>query len=265
MAQTGEQGDGQPGRRADWTAPAPTPADVAVLAAMDMEVADLLPLLKSPRKFSSARLVVREGEIDGKVVVVAATGMGVDRARACTDLVLAGHRPRWVISAGFAGALDPALKRNDLVLATEVADLEGRSRPIDVPENIAALVPSVHRARLLTVDRVILASAEKQALHITHSAAAVDMETAGIADLCEERGVRFLSVRVVSDDARSELPPEVAKLATSTGGYRLGAAVRAIWNRPSSLKDFWRLHEHSLEAGDRLARYLALCIRNLPA
>ena len=44
-------------------------------------------------------------------------------AAAGAELLIAGHRPRWIISAGFAGGLDPALARNDLVLPHEVIDL----------------------------------------------------------------------------------------------------------------------------------------------
>jgi adenosylhomocysteine nucleosidase len=47
---------------------------------------------------------------------------------------------------------------------------------------------------------------------------------------------------------------------TRSGSYRVGAAVRAIWKRPSSLKDFWALHEHAQEAADRLAAATAAAI-----
>ena len=91
------------------------------------------------------------------------------------------------------------------------------------------------------------------------------MESSAVAALCAERLVRFLAIRVVSDDARKDLPREVASLITQSGSYRIGAAFRAIWNRPSSIKDFWTLHEHALEAADRLARFVVRCLGELPA
>jgi adenosylhomocysteine nucleosidase len=39
--------------------------------------------------------------------------------------------------------------------------------------------------------------------------------------------------------------------------------LRAIWHRPSSLKDFWTLHEHAQEAADRLAAFTAGAIERL--
>ena len=56
---------------------------------------------------------------------------------------------------------------------------------------------------------------------------------------------------------------EVASLMTHSGSYRVGAALRAIWNRPSSVKDFWALHEHAQEAADRLAEFTAGAIARL--
>ena len=92
----------------------------------------------------------------------------------------------------------------------------------------------------------------------------VDMESSAVAAVCAERLVRFLAVRVISDDAQSDLPPEIATLLTRSGSYRVGAALRAIWDRPASLKDFWTLHARAIEAADRLAKFLALCLDHLP-
>jgi adenosylhomocysteine nucleosidase len=116
----------------------------------------------------------------------------------------------------------------------------------------------------LTVDHVIRTADEKAKLRFQYGADLVDMETSSVAALCSERSVRFLSIRVISDEAGIDLPPEIASLMTGSGSYRVGAAMRAIWRRPSSVKDFWRLHEHAQEAADRLAKFAAGAIERLP-
>jgi adenosylhomocysteine nucleosidase len=245
-------------------APPPVPADVGVVAALSIEVGDLVDRLQKVRKHQSLKVPVIEGEYAGKIVAVAIGGPGRPAARRAADVLIAGHRPRWIISAGFAGGLNPALARNDLVLPDELIDLEGRRFPVLRPEGLGAGFRHT-RGRLLTVDRLILDSDEKEALWHSHQADLVDMESSAVAELCAAKFVRFLAVRVISDDAQTKLPREVATLLSQTGSYRVGAAMRALWNRPSSLKDFWTLHEHAIEAADRLAKVVVRCLDELPA
>jgi adenosylhomocysteine nucleosidase len=263
MSQGGRDEGGSGRRLASVVAPAPVPADVGIVAALPMEVGYLIDRLRRVRKYHTASMPVTEGELDCKIVAIATGGMGRAAARRAAGVLLDGHRPSWVISAGYAGALNPALQRNDLALPEEVIDPEGHRFPVSRPGSLGSEVRWV-AGRLLTVDRPILDAAEKQELHETSGADLVDMESSGVAALCAERLVRFLAVRVVSDDARTSLPSEVASLMTKSGSYRIGAALRAVWNRPSRIKDFWALHEQALEAADRLAKFIALCLGQLP-
>ena len=234
-------------------APAPVSADIGIVAALGIEVAPLLAKLTRVRKYSGAKFSVVEGELAGKVVAVVLAGAGRARAQRGAEVLLAGHRPRWLISAGFAGALNPRFHRNDLVLASEVVNLEGSRFAIDlaVPDS-----PGLHSGRLLTVDEIVRTAAEKADLRQTHAADLVDMETSSVAALCAERGVRFLSVRVISDEATTDLPPEVLAILGRSGGLRLGAALGAVWKRPSSVKDLLALRTTALEAAETLATFL---------
>ena len=99
---------------------------------------------------------------------------------------------------------------------------------------------------MLTVDEIVRTAVEKAQLAAASMAPIlVDMETSSVAALCTERGVRFLSVRVISDEAGADLPPEVLAILGRSGGLRLGAALGAVWKRPSSVKDSARACEGS--------------------
>lgn len=250
--------------RAAVPALAPGPADVGIVAALEIEVGYLLDRLRRVREYSGPGHRVLEGECEGKLVAVTLTGPGQAPARRGAQLLLDGHRPRWLVSAGFAGALDPELKRGALFLASEVCDPSGATWPVDL-SNVPAFLNNCSRSgRLLTVDHIIRTAAEKAELRIRHNADAVDMETAAIARICQERSVRFLSLRAISDEAGADLPPEILSILGSTGGYRLGAAFGAIWRRPSSLKDLWALRNSAHEAADRLATALVHVLPQLP-
>ncbi len=231
---------------------------------MPMEVGYLVDLLRRVRKYYTASLTITEGEFDGKIVVVVAGGVGREAARRAAGILLDGHRPSWIISAGFAGALNPEVARGDVALPAEIVDADGRRFPVVRPEPLGQGIRHL-TGRLLTVDGVILTPAEKAELRQEFAADFVDMESSAVAAICAERLIRFLSVRVISDDAHSELPREVAKLIKQSGGRRVGAALRAIWNRPTSLKDLLRLQGQALEAADRLAQFLTHCLGQLPA
>jgi adenosylhomocysteine nucleosidase len=258
---TGESRTGKNDARGK--APAPVPADVGIVAAMPMEVADLLSGLKKVWKYQSVSVPVIEGEYAGKIIAVAVGGMGRAASRRAADVLIAGHRPRWLISAGFAGALNPSYSRNDLVVAREVIDREGSSFLVDPPASMGASVQHA-KGRLLTVDQVVLRAAEKDDLHRSHQADLVDMESSAVAAVCQEKLVRFLSIRVISDDAHGDLPRELTAIMNPSGVYRVGATLRSLWQRPSSVKDFWKLYEHSIEAADRLAKFVKRCIDDLP-
>jgi adenosylhomocysteine nucleosidase len=246
-----------------WVLPPPAAADVGIVAALPIEVGDLIDGLKKVRKYKSVTVPVIEGEHDGKIVAVAVSGPGRPAARRAAELLLTGHHPRWVISAGFAAALNPAFARNDLVLSHEVIDRDGGHFSIDQPPELTRSIGHRH-ARLLTVSEVVASAEAKAELRREYEADLVDMETSAVAAICRERLVRFLSIRVISDDARAELPREVATLLPHTGVYQVGAALRALWRRPSSLTDFWRLYEHAIEAADRLAKCLRHGLDDLP-
>jgi len=236
---------------------------VGIVAALSIEVGDFLDRLTRIRKYHSASISVIEGEHAGRIVVVAVGGVGRAAAQRATELLLAGHQPRWLLSAGFAGALDPTRARNDLVLAHEIVDPQGHKFPVSVPDalgNRSGHVPG----RLLTVDRIVLQPEEKQVLRAQFEADLVDMESSAVVELCNQKLVQFLSVRVISDDATTALPREVATILAHTGSYRAGAALRALWRRPASLKDFWMMHERALEASERLAKLLVQCLDDLP-
>jgi adenosylhomocysteine nucleosidase len=258
---TGESRSGNPDGRG--VAPAPAPADVGIVAALPIEVSDLVDGLKKVWKYKSVAVPVIEGEYAGKIVAVAIAGMGRAAARRAADVLIAGHRPRWVISAGFAGALNPAYARSDLVLAREVIDRDGGCYPVDVPTGLVASVKYA-TGRLLTVDQLVLRAAQKGELHQAYQADLVDMESSAVAAICREQHVRFLSIRVISDDAHRDLPVEVSGIINASGSYRVGAALRSVWRRPSSIKDFWSLYEQSLEAADRLSKFIKRCLDELP-
>ena len=147
------------------------------------------------------RLPMVRGRLGDQELLVAHTGIGTVSAAVTVEALLRHERPRQVISAGFAGGLDPALALGALVVATNYSS----------PELVAmcAAHAEAHRVRfgVLTTQPVAVASvAEKARLARETGAIAADMETAAIAEACRQASVPFLSVRSISDTADHGLP-----------------------------------------------------------
>ncbi len=194
------------------------------------------------------------------------TGHGQAAARRGAEALIAGHRPRWVISAGFAGGLVSQVARGDIVMANAVLGENGQRLAIDLhlPSDHPP-AKGLHAGALITVDRIVRTAAEKQSLGEKHGALAVDMESLAVAQVCQQEKQRFLAIRAITDALDDELPRDVERLINkNTFAKRLGSAAGSLVRRPSAAKDLWKLRESAITAAVRLAKFLESVVIQLP-
>jgi len=140
------------------------------------------------------------------------------------------------------------MKVGQIVVSNRISTTDGEELTVDIGMTPDA-AHGLHVGRTLTVDHIVREVTEKQALAERTSAIAVDMETHAVASVCHERKTRFVAVRAVSDDLSEDLPVEILSVLGDTGAVRFGAVIGALWNRPGSYKDLWRLRGNSIVAG----------------
>ena len=244
------------------------PCDVGLVFALSIEAGGLEDLFSASTRTQGAGFVACHGGLLGRHLISIRSGAGRQAARKATEALISGHEPKWVVSAGFAGGLHPKLNRHDILMADGLVDLDGNRLSVDLNVDPAALAQArgVHLGTLLTADRIIRLPGEKRTLGDTHHAMAVDMETFAVAQACRRHKVRFMAVRVITDGVDDELPPDVEHLIKQqTSVRKVGAVVGTIINRPGSVKDIYNLKENALVASDRLAKFLASMMKQLPA
>jgi len=196
------------------------------------------------------------GTFAGNRVAWVVSGMGFGPASRAATMLIDGHRPGLLVSAGFAGGLDPALPRGTLVLPAR--GLRIASPPIHFLPIAGTIRGAVPCDAIVTVDAVVATRTGKRALRETTGAAIVDMETHGVASAAATAGIPCLSVRVISDAADDELPADVARLVIPQSPLRrAGAALAAIGRQPATAATLWRLWENSVVDGRTLATALA--------
>lgn len=174
------------------------------------------------------------------------SGMGPSAAMgAAHALVSAGCNG--IVSWGVAGGLSPGLAIGDLVIPEHVQRGD-RVYPADarLRERLAErfTIP-VHGGTLITTDEVIRTPEKKSALHLTHGAVAVDMESAAIAEAAAAHGIAFVAVRAISDAAGDALPAGLAgAVDVNTGGLRAMGVARLLVTKPHQVLHLVRAGRH---------------------
>jgi adenosylhomocysteine nucleosidase len=197
----------------------------------------------------------------GRAVLVLEGGIGPSLAEASLSWLLSQpliqgvpYRPRFLIAAGFSGALRDGLAVGDVILASEIVDVAGHCWAATWPEEPQEN-SFTRRARMLCSSHLIGDPAEKRRLGEEHGAWAVDMETATSARICASHGIPFGCVRAISDDVDTSLSPRLVSLL-SVGRASPLRIVAALASSPSLGAELWRLAKQTRQAGERLARAL---------
>lgn len=187
---------------------------IAIIVAMDKELALLLPLLSDRSTVSVNGLEYHRGRIGAHDVVVGRCGIGKVNAAIGTLTLIDTFHPQLVINTGVAGGARGGAGVLDVVVADRVAyhDVwcgEGTKpgQAAGCPEAFDCALDDeifagldVRRGLIASGDRFISTPEEIDAIKaVWPEAMAVDMESAAIAHVCYVKCVPFAIVRVVSD------------------------------------------------------------------
>jgi hypothetical protein len=92
------------------------------------------------------------------------------------------------------------------------------------------------------------------------------METLAVARLAEAAGLPCHGLRVISDAADDELPPDVARLVEPQSALRrAGTLLGMVGRRPRAAVDLWQLWERAVVDGKTLAGGLVDLLAELAA
>jgi len=199
---------------------------IAITFALPEESKDFVARLGNVRIMRRGSLPVISGEYAGKQITICHTGVGEESCRTQITVFLQNTRPDCLISSGFAGGLDPALRAGDVIVATNFSDGVLLSKTAEV---------HAVKGMLTTQLQVAETVADKAALAAETKASSVDMETGIISEFCARRGIPMLSIRGISDGAGDDLPVSFS-----------------IWFDPSTQKPrvaalLWELALHPLK------------------
>ena len=215
--------------------------EVAIVAALEREISPLVRnWTASDREYSGRSF--RFFEFEQRVAVCG--GIGPQAARRATEAVISLYKPSFVLSVGFAGALDGSLQVGRVFEPCLVIDASDGSRT----------ATGVGSGVLVSFGSVA-GPEQKARLANSYQAQAVDMEAASVAKAAEAHGLRFGAVKVVSDDAGFEMP-SLERFVGSDGSFASGRFALHAALRPWTWGVVIRLARNSAKAARQLCDYL---------
>lgn len=202
---------------------------LCLVTAVEIEFKTATGLLTESTFEYEAQMKVCRGRFGSRRVTVLKSEMGASGFAERLSAHLTNNRYDALIVAGLAGALDPKLKAGDAIVfnlcynvRTNAAGTISREKQLSREENasiacdhnlsqfitetLRASGLSCFRGAGVTVDHIVTRARDKISLGSRFNAVAVDMETYDILAVCGDFGLTAAALRVVLDEAESELP-----------------------------------------------------------
>lgn len=231
---------------------------VAIVAAMEEEIAPLRERLQSPRQLADGPRRYTEGVLRGVPVVLAVTGEGKRNADLGIRCVIQKCRPTRVLVLGLAGALSAELIVGELLVSSEVMEEDTILGWPDLQWLEEANLRSDYElGRIITVDQILSTPDSKLqwwGRTIRDQPAVADMESACFARVAIAYNLPYLIVRAVSDSATETLPAFLEDCRSQDGRIdRRQVMWKAFW-RPRSwgilFKQRRRMRKLTVELAD---------------
>ncbi len=196
------------------------------------------------------------------------TGIGRQNAEKSVREFLSTNSPKFVLTCGFAGGLNPELKAGEVVF--EIPNRRDELHESQIKNEIRDSCNSSLReklvaggakpAKIFCANRIATTIAEKKKLRDETGADAVEMESAAIHAVCREHGIPCATVRVISDTANEDLPLDFNSIMNAEQEIDFGKLTLALVKSPGKIPSLIRLQKQSKAAAEKLAEVLGKVI-----
>jgi adenosylhomocysteine nucleosidase len=232
-----------------------------LLAFVAAEAREFLGLLRNAERVTKlnwpldfARMVW----LNGRAAVLVANGPGPKLAGQAVEIARGRQELNGLVSTGFCGALDPALKPLDIFIPTEILpplDQLNRDRKGASINPVTTKRP-YQTGKLLSLDRVASTTAEKTELRKT-TASAIEMEAAAVLQKAREYNLPFYCIRAVTDTATESFPLDFNRLRDTNGRFSRTKILAAAFRQPSVFPSLLKLNKRSKQAAQVLGDFIA--------
>jgi adenosylhomocysteine nucleosidase len=238
---------------------------IAIIAAMQEELAAVVSLAQIERTIEIAKRQFYVGRLGNQPVVMVVSRIGKVAAATTATILLERFAVTQLLFTGLAGAVSSSLNIGDIVIATAALQHDLDARPLfpqfevpnlaqaefvcdlklsnrlanaarafanSPPAPLRALgitAPTVHRGLVISGDQFIgTPTAVDQLRSLVPTALAVEMEGAAVAQVCFERDIPFVLLRVISDSANHDAQFDFGVFLREACGVYAGGLVMSF-------------------------------------
>ena len=198
-------------------------------------------------------------------LIVEVSGIGREQCALAVENLI-DNGANWVVSAGFAAALDERARIGDVLVADRIL-LDEQSEPLICNAGLLTAIPpsgklgyNIWRSDLVTCDRIVCRVQDKTDIYKKTGAAAIDMESYAAACVCKRKDIPFAAIKAISDTSNQNLPYELSTLAFLNSRIN---QVAFILVRPHLWINLWQLRNNAQHAADNLGDVIGMMLLRL--
>jgi adenosylhomocysteine nucleosidase len=237
---------------------------VAILGAMDEEVAWLRSQMHDTTSATYSGRTFVSGRLGSRLAVIAVTGVGKVNAAMTTTLLADHFHPAAVIFSGVAGGMNPDLFPGDIVIASRTMQHDLGEVTADSVINWGVRNPATKKVipTYLTADSVLLSEAEKAAIMapLEKVPTTIGLRHPKVITGLIATGDMFISSTPKKNELRRRLAPDAIEMegaAVAQVCYELGLPcliIRSLSDRAdeNALQDFEKFYQVAARNANRI-------------
>lgn len=197
---------------------------ITIISALKDEISPLIKKLNIKERFKFKNIDIFKGVFKNINLIITYTGIGGKNASCTLTTLIENFNISFLISVGYAGGAKEGLNIGDIVVSEDIYIYEKQEL-----ESYKKLSKEVFHSSfilfnkevikekggklgsLLTVNKFISSSKEKEELGRNYNVSIIDMETWYIAKIATQNNIPFLSIRSISDRVTDNIDMKILK------------------------------------------------------
>ena len=242
-----------------------TQGKIAIIFAMPSEAKSLKKVLSESYIYANSYSNFTSCFVGKAELLIAVSGIGINNCIKTAQMLI-DHGAQWIISAGTSAGLHPDINVGDVLIANSVMSVNSYDKVFHCNSCLTSASPpsgafgfSICQGNVITSEKVIYSSSQKERIYKSSGAAALDMESYAIAGLCKKHDIPFGAVKSICDSSSQDMPSETAVIAS------LDKVSQILFTatRPHLWMPLCRLQHQVNKASGNLGDVLAFMIMRL--